>query len=260
MMNKFFGLVKIPFDPEVTSFLLHENMKQNKDLLSTLLYTKKTCLVTGKVGSGKNTLIKSFINDLDPMEFKVIKVAFSNPSERELYKNICTAAGIKPSFYGDDIKLQLLSCFDELIMQGKQIIIVVDEIQSCAIPLLQELRIFFDLKSQFSLIMAGLPGIHKTLSYTECLPLKQRISLFIEVKELSLAETAAYIDHHLKYAGVNRPLFDDHSIPAIYQFSNGIPRAIDQLCFQSMLVAYQKKVSIITEEIIKAAINILNYT
>jgi general secretion pathway protein A len=260
MMNKFFGFVKTPFGTELTSYLLHENMKKNKDLLSAVLYTNKMCLVTGKVGVGKTTLVKSFINDLDPMEFKVIKVAFSNPSDRELYKNICAAAGLRPSFYGDDIKLQMLSHFDELIMQGKQIIIVVDEIQTCTISLLQELRTFFDLKNQFSLIMVGLPGIHRTLSYTESLPLKQRISLFIEVKELSLAETAGYIDYHLKYAGINHPVFDEHCIPAIYQFSNGIPRAVDQLCFQSLLIAYQKKLSIINDEIVKEAINVLNYT
>jgi type II secretory pathway predicted ATPase ExeA len=91
------------------------------------------------------------------------------------------------------------------------------------------------------------------------LPLKQRISVFVNTSTLSLKETKEYVEFRLKEAGANASCFDEATFPLIYQYSEGVYRMIDQLCFQALTVAYINKSSIITTETIESAYKNLDY-
>lgn len=259
MMHKFFSLSQIPFTGEHRAFFETEALTLGKMKLQSTLYSHQLALVTGPVGSGKSTLIKAFINDLDPMEFRVVKVSLKDPSLRSLYKNIAANAGIKASIYGDDTKLLLLGFFEEMVSQGRHTLLILDECHTFSLEILDELKTFFDIGSGFSILLIGQPPIHKKLAHSMALPLKQRISVFVSTQELSLEKTRDYVDFHLKEAGAAAPVFDEMCFPLLHQLTGGVFRMINQTCFQALLQAYIKKQSIVTSHVLKEAFDALGY-
>jgi type II secretory pathway predicted ATPase ExeA len=259
MLCKHFGFKTVPFIPQQSNFFESESSKPSLLKLQTLKYVPQISLITGNIGSGKTCLVNSFVNSLDPMEFRVVSSRLRKPSVRGLFKNIASYAGIQHSIYGDDIKLQLLSYFDEIRNQGKFTIVVLDEVHTFSFDVLDQLKTFFDSNNNFSLILIAQPEISKKLRLHACLPLKQRISIFINLKALSLIETQNYVDFKLKSAGLSKPLFDESCFPKLFQYSEGIYRMIDQICFQAITEAFLTKTSIISDKIIEKAFNSLDY-
>ena len=258
MLHKHFGLNKIPFTPNPTVFQ-SETLSTALIKLQTTLFTPQIALVTGNIGSGKTILTNAFINNLDPAEIKLIMTPVAKPSPRSIFKNIAARAGLPPLMYGDDIKLQLISHFDEIRSQGKFVLVILDECHTFSVDVLDQLKTFFDSKRNFSLILVGQPQITKTLRLFALLPLKQRISVFVSTSTLSLKETKDYIEFRLKEAGSSTPVFDEATFPIIHQYSEGIYRMIDQLCFQALSIAYMGKSNIITAGTIESAYKSLDY-
>lgn len=259
MIHKHFSLSKIPFTPAPSSYYQSETLEVALIKLQTVLFSPQIALVSGNVGSGKTSITNAFINTLDPGEVKLIMTPLAKPSPRSIFKNIASKAGLSAPMYGDDIKLQLISHFDEIRAQGKTVLVVLDECHTFSVDVLDQLKTFFDSKRNFSLILTGLPQITKTLRLSALLPLKQRISVFVNTSTLSLNETKEYILFRLKEAGSTAPVFDEAAFPLIHQYSEGIYRMIDQLCFQALTNAYIGKSSIVTSSIVDTAYKSLDY-
>ncbi len=259
MLHKHFGLNKVPFAYNPSTFFESETLNAGLIKLQTTLFSSQIALITGKIGSGKTVLSRAFIDTLDPTEVKVITTPVANPSARSMFKNIAASAGLTPCWFEDDIKLQLINHFEEIRMQGKYVLVMLDECHTFSVEVLDQLKTFFDTKRNFSLILLGQPQITKMLRLSVLLPLKQRISVFINTSTLSLKETEDYVCFRLKEAGASSPVFDAAAFPVIHQYSEGVYRMIDQLCFQALTVAYVNKRSIITTETVETAYKNLDY-
>lgn len=259
MLHKHFELNKIPFAPNPSTFFESEALNMGLVKLQTTLFSPQIALITGKIGSGKTILTNAFMDTLDPTEIKAIMAPIANPSPRSIFKNIASRIGLHPHMYGDDIKLQLINHFEEIRSQGKSVLVVLDECHTFSVDVLDQLKTFFDTKRNFSLILLGQPQITKSLRLTALLPLKQRISVFINTSTLSLKETRDYVDFRLKEAGSSTSIFDEATFPMIHQHSEGIYRMIDQLCFQALTIAYMNKCNIITTETVESAYKNLDY-
>lgn len=259
MLHKHFELNKIPFASTPAAFFESETLSMGLIKLQTTLYSPQIALITGKIGSGKTILTNAFMNNLDPMEVKAITAPVANPSTRSIFKNIASAAGLRAHLYGDDTKLQLISHFEEIRTQGKSVLVILDECHTFSVDVLDQLKTFFDTKRNFSLILSGQPQVNKLLRLTALLPLKQRISVFINTSTLSLKETRDYVEFRLKEAGASVSIFDEATFPMIHQYSEGVYRMIDQLCFQALTIAYMNKYNIVSAETVKAAYKNLDY-
>lgn len=259
MLHKHFGLNKIPFTSNPSVFFESDTLISGLAKLQTTLFSPQIALVTGKIGSGKTSLNRAFVDTLDPTEVKVISTPVASPSSRSMFKNIAASAGLAPCWFGDDIKLQLINHFDEIKMQGKSVLVILDECHTFSIEVLDQLKTFFDTKRNFSLILLGQPQITKMLRLSALLPLKQRISVFVNTSALTLKETRDYVGFRLKEAGASASFFDEATFPLVYQYSEGVYRMIDQLCFQALTVAYINKSNIITTETIESAYKNLDY-
>lgn len=259
MLHKHFGLNKVPFTPNASAFFESDTLKTALVKLQTTLFAPQIALITGKIGSGKTVLNKAFIDTPDPTEIKVIVTPAAKPSPRSIFKNIATTVGLPPLMYGDDIKLQLINHFEEIRMQGKSVPVVLDECHTFSVDVLDQLKTFFDTKRNFSLILSGQLQITKMLRLSALLPLKQRISVFINTTALSLKETKDYVEFRMREAGASASVFDEATFPLIYQYSEGVYRMIDQLCFQALTVAYMNKSNIITAVTIESAYRNLDY-
>jgi len=223
--------------------------------VSSAFYSRQLVVVTGMPGSGKTSLLFYAVNELDPSSFRICHTELSNPNKKALYKTLAVKMGIQPVYNADDIKLQIINFFNEENEQGKFNCVIIDEGHTLSIPMIDELRSFYDEGANFSLILAGLPPLlSKTMKLSVNQPMKQRINTVVELEPMSPAQTVEYIKHQLDYARAKTPIFDDKCYPLIHSISFGIPRRINQLCYRAMIDACIGKKAIITIDDIKKLI------
>jgi len=247
-----FSLGNMPFLQRSKVPYENDNFTKNLSLISSAFFSRQLVVVTGMPGSGKSSLLFYAVNELDPSSFRICHIELSNPNKKALYKTLAIKMGITPAFNADDIKLQIINFFSEENEQGKFNCIIIDEAHTLSIPMIDELRSFYDEGANFSMILAGLPPLlSRTMNLSVNQPMKQRINLVIELEPMSLAQSMEYIKHQLDLARAKNPIFDDKSYPAIHSITFGIPRRINQLCYRAIIQAWLDKKSIITAEDIK---------
>ena len=247
-----FSLGNMPFLQRSKVPYENDNFTKNLSLISSAFFSRQLVVVTGMPGSGKSSLLFYAVNELDPSSFRICHIELSNPNKKALYKTLAIKMGITPAFNADDIKLQIINFFSEENEQGKFNCIIIDEAHTLSIPMIDELRSFYDEGANFSMILAGLPPLlSRTMNLSVNQPMKQRINLVIELEPMSLAQSMEYIKHQFDLARAKNPIFDDKSYPAIHSITFGIPRRINQLCYRAIIQAWLDKKSIITAEDIK---------
>jgi type II secretory pathway predicted ATPase ExeA len=256
-----FKLSKIPFLKKSNIPFDYEAFQENLSFLSTVFYSRQVAVISGPPGSGKTSLIYYALNELDPAEFRVTALELSSPSKGAFYKTLATKMGLEAAFRADDIKLQIINFFNEENAQGKFNCVIVDEAHSLSIPMIDELRSFYDEGKNFSLILSGLPAlINRKLNLSLTIPMKQRVSLFLECSGFSLNELKNYVQHQLEEANVKNPIIDEKCYPLLHSETSGIARKINQACYGALLEGYKQKKSIINEDILKKVLDRISYT
>lgn len=247
-----FSLCNIPFLQRTKLPFESESYTKNLLLLSSVFYSRQLAVVTGVPGTGKSSLLFYAVNELDPSSFRICHIELSNPNKKALYKALAVKLGLSPAYIADDIKLQIINFFSEENEQGKFNCVIIDEAHTLSIPMIDELRSFYDEGSNFSLILSGLPPLlSRTLNLAVNQPMKQRINLNIELEPLSLVQSMEYVKHQLDIAKARNPVFDDSCYPVIHSISSGIPRRINQLSYRALLQSYVEKKTIVTADFIK---------
>lgn len=248
-----FGMGNVPFIQRSKIPFESDAFIRNMTMLSPAFFSRQMVIVSAMPGAGKTSLLFYTVNELDPSSFRVCHIELSNPNKKALYKALAIKMGIAPAYNADDIKLQIINFFSEENEQGKFNCVIIDEGHTLSIPMIDELRSFYDEGSNFSLILAGLPSLlSRTMSLSVNQPMKQRVNMVIELEPMSPAESMDYIKHQLGLARAKNPVFDDKCFPVIHTITYGIPRRINQLCYGSMLKAWLDKKPIITADDIKA--------
>ena len=258
---KHFKLKKIPF-LEKNKMPFQSNLfEENLMFLSTVFNSRQIAVITGSSGSGKSSLIFYAINELDPAEYRVVHLELSKPNKKALYKSLAVKMGLKPAFLADDIKLQIINFFHEENAQGKFNCVIIDEAHSLSIELIDELRSFYDEGANFSLILAGLPQLlNRNLNLSMTIPMKQRVSLFLECSGLSLSDTKDYVNYQLDDAGMQNDIIDENCFPLLHSMTSGIPRKINQARYGALLECFKTKKSIISEDVFKKVNEKISYT
>ncbi len=245
---EYYSLKSIPFLQRSKTPYESTNLEKHLPILSTAFYSRQFVTLTGGAGTGKTSLILYALNQLEPSEFRVCHVELSNPNKKALYKSLAVKMGLTPPYNADDIKLQLIHFFSEENEQGKFNCAIIDEAHTLSVPMIDELRSFYDEGANFSLILAGLPPLlSRTLSLSVNEPMKQRINFSIELDAFTPVETMNYIKHQMNLSKGQNPVFDDKCYPAIHSITSGIPRRINQLCYRLLIHGYTVKKVLITE-------------
>jgi len=251
-----FKLDDIPFLKRTKKPFEYERFQKNLTMLSTVFYSRQIAVVSGPPGSGKSSLIFYSLNDLDPAEFRVVNCQLSNPSKGALYKMLATKMGLEPAFRADDVKLQIINYFDEENAQGKFNCVIIDEAHSFSVEIINELRSFYEEGNNFSLILAGLPAlINRKLNLSQTIPMRQRVSIFLECSGLTLNELKKYVKYNFQQANAQNPIMDEKCFPLLHSETSGIARKINQACYGALLESYQQEKSVITEDILETVFN-----
>jgi general secretion pathway protein A len=246
MYTSFFGFTCKPFqlspDPE---FLFMS--RGHKRALTFLNYGMADnagfILVTGEIGVGKTTILRSMIKKI-PQDVKLARINNTKVTSDQLISMINEEYGIDTK--GDDKTRMLSKLTDFLISQyaaGGRSMIIIDEAQNLSPDLLEEIRLLSNLETDKSkllqIILVGQPELDVTLSSPGLEQLRQRIAINTHINPLSLEETEAYIRHRLKIAGNEEGVtFQPGVVETIYDFSKGVPRLINMICDFTLLAAF----------------------
>jgi type II secretory pathway predicted ATPase ExeA len=248
-----FSLGSMPFIQRTKTPFENDSYSRNLVLLSPAFFSRQLVVVTGMPGTGKSSLLFYAVNELEPSSFRICHIELSNPNKKALYKALAVKMGLTPAYNADDVKLQIINFFSEENEQGKFNCVIIDEAHTLSIPMIDELRSFYDEGANFSLILSGLPPLlSRTMSLSVNQPMKQRINLTIELEAMTLAQSMDYVKHQLDVSRARNPAFDDSCFPVIHSITSGIPRRINQLCYRALIQSYIDKKTIITGDYIKA--------
>jgi MSHA biogenesis protein MshM len=109
-----------------------------------------------------------------------------------------------------------------------------------------------DSKNRITFVLVGQPELREKLSYALFASIRQRIKLNIALKGLSLEETCAYIDHHLKICGRPHSIFSDNAKGEIFKRSEGVARVINRICFKALIIGAIEKLDVIDSKDVPA--------
>ncbi len=217
-------------------------------------------LLTGEIGSGKTTIIRNLIKNLDGA-VKLSKINNTKLSSEQLLSMINEDFGLDVE---GKSKRRLLSDLNEFLIQQYaekfQPVLLIDEAQNLSPDLLEEIRLLSNLETDkaklLQIILVGQPELKKTLMLPGMMQLRQRISINYHIVPLSIEETAGYIKHRLTVAGNPDAIrFHDDMPELIYRFSRGIPRLINILCDFALLIAYSEDKKEVTADIVREVVN-----
>jgi general secretion pathway protein A len=200
-------------------------------------------VITGEVGTGKTTLCRIFLEQVDN---NVETAYIFNPKldSVQLLSAICNEFGLRTGFTTVKQLLDVINGY--LIMKhqaGRKVILLIDEAQNLSIENLEMVRMLSNLETTrdklLQIILVGQPELGDKLDSYEMRQLAQRISLSAHLLPLGLEETIGYINHRVNVAAQRQqPLFTRSACRQIFRFSGGIPRLINIACDRSLLTAF----------------------
>jgi general secretion pathway protein A len=253
MYNQFFGFTKKPFslapDPDFL-FLSPKHKKAWTVLQYGLLTQAGFTVITGEIGAGKTTLIRKALGQLEA-DCVVGLITNTHSEFGDLLTWVLNAFSISDKASDKAGRYQIFVDFlNQQHQKQNKVILIVDEAQNMDLQTLEELRLLSNVNvgqhSLLQLVLAGQPELVDKLNSPELVQFAQRVSIEYHILSLSEVETEQYIHHRLTVAGANYAIFDEDVCLAVYLFSGGIPRLINNICDLSLVYAFGDGEKIVT--------------
>ena len=266
MYKNFFSFRERPFKlvPNPAYLFLS---KSHEEVLAHLAYAviqgDGFVEITGEVGTGKTTLCRAFLENLDN-NTKAAYIFNPNLNSIQLLKAINDEFGISSD--ADNTK-DLIDTLNSFLIakkaQGKNVILVIDEAQNLTTEVLEQLRLLSNLETVrdklLQIILVGQPELGEKLGSHALRQLGQRITLRCQLVPLSYKEVRGYIQHRINVASRKPGIqFNRTAYRAICQYSRGIPRLINIICDRALLTAFVLDQQIITGKITISSIRELS--
>lgn len=262
MYENYFGFKEKPFklvpNPDYL-FLSKSHEEAQAHLNYALSQGDGFVEITGEVGTGKTTLCRAFLENLDD---DVIAAYIFNPKlgPRQLIKTINDELGID---YKTGNARDLTDTLNNFLMRQKilrnKVILLIDEAQNLSKNVLEQLRLLSNLETRkeklLQIILVGQPELSDILDSHELRQLGQRITLRYHLRPLTPKESVEYIQYRIDIASQKSGLkFDHAAYRLIYKYSRGIPRVINITCDRVLLTAFGLSKQRITGKIARDSI------
>ena len=255
MYTQFFGLQVKPFNLTPNPQFLYLS-KTHREVYAHLLYGVQNRVgfieVTGEVGTGKTTVLRTFLGELDPEEYRVALIFNPRLTVIELLRSINREFGLQGQ---EETLSQLLDDLNQFLLEenhaGRIPVLVIDEAQNLSGDVLEQIRLLSNLETEteklIQIVLAGQPELTQVLSRPELRQLNQRVAVRYRLTPLAPLDCREYICHRLKVAG--RPdaeLFSPAATRRVHRLTGGVPRLINLLCDRALLIGYANGIGRLT--------------
>ena len=216
-------------------------------------------VVTGDIGAGKSSAMRYLAAQLDPHRHPFCYLADSPLTPYDFYQTVLDAWGVAAPFHRPQARRQFVTRMTDLYHHQHQApILIIDEAQSLPGVMVQELRYVLntgmDALTPFTGILVGQPDLRATLRLKIFDAIHQRIGLRFHLTGLTEADTAAYVAHQCRQAGVERALFTPSALTVLAVQSRGLPRVINHLATIALWDAESQRADIVDESHVQHAV------
>ncbi len=262
MYTKFFGLNEKPFSitPDPRYLYLSERYA---DALAHLIYGVSESggfvQLTGEVGTGKTTLVRSLLERL-PEQADVALVLNPQLSTLEFLQAICEE--LRAPLPSDPSSAKaLVDVLNQHLLhahaRGRRTVLIVDEAQNLSTDVLEQVRLLTNLETAkqklLQIILIGQPELRDVLDRNDMRQLAQRITGRYHLQPLSREEADEYLRHRLKVAGAVSDVFTPAAIREVHRCSRGIPRIVNVICDRALLAAYSRETHTVDGRLVRYA-------
>jgi general secretion pathway protein A len=262
-----FKLKELPFrlspDPQFL-YLSKQHARAKAYMESTIWFTDGFVVITGEIGSGKTTLIESFLKEIQS-DVVIAQINQTQVSAVDFLQAVLVQFGFSPFKMK---KAELIATLNNFLIEqyaaGRKVLLIVDEAQNLSMRVLEEIRLLSGVETTkekvLRIILAGQPELNEKLDAPELIQLTQRIRLRFHLTTLSAQEMRAYIQHRLEVAGAgDRQIFTEDCFAEIYKYTGGVPRLVNTLCDTALMSAFTSDRDVVTLVDIHQAIEELRW-
>ena len=273
MYEKYYGFTEKPFSLTPDPKFLYKSQSHAGafELLQYAIRRREGfVVVTGDIGTGKTTLCRAVLEQIDRNTFTALVL---NPflSEEDLLKRILLDFGVvsreevKAGRLTHVTKQELIDVLQDfllgLIPLKASAVLIIDEAQNLPHAVLEQIRILSNLETDkeklLQIILVGQLNLQTLLESPDLRQLDQRVSIRYELKPLDAEGVAAYVAHRLSIAGGSGVAFTAKALSKVHRFTGGIPRLINLLCDRALVAGFSAETDRITPQMItKAASNL----
>jgi len=269
-----YGLKEKPFSLSADPRFLYRSPAHApafEELLTGIRRREGLIVLTGEIGTGKTTLIRSVLQHLDRRTFTAF-VPDPFVSREDLLKMLLVDFGVvsladlkRGSLAGasrPDLSYPLYEFLDSLVPLQAFAVMIIDEAQNLPLGLLEEIRILSELEQREKLlqvVLVGQPELKDHLKMPQMRQVDQRVSVRCELTPLGLTDVGKYVRHRLDVAseGGSHVQFSDSAIATLFKASGGVPRLINLICDRSLQRGFKSRAMLIESSLILEAVTSL---
>ncbi len=256
----FYGLSEQPFDvtPDPAYLYFSPMHREALNSLSKGIENLRGFMaLVAEPGMGKTTLLNRLMEDLRDTA-RTVLLFQTQCNSRELLRYLLSELGIESEAM-DAVSMH--RALNEILFQemlnGRRFVLIIDEAQNLDATTLETIRLLSDFETSHAkliqIVLAGQPQLVETLLRPELSQLRQRIAILTNLEPLCASETAQYIEHRLRAAGASgRTIFTPEALALLAERSHGIPRSINNLCFNALQLGYSRECETIDAEIVRS--------
>jgi general secretion pathway protein A len=260
MYEPHFGLSAPPFQlaPDPGFYFDSQGHRAMLRVLRETLFAPRGHLVlSGEIGAGKTLVASALLAELKPSRFVVARLVSTQLDADDLLRAVVGALALESSAVQDaPAALEKIGTeLARIAADGRRLVLLIDEAQNLsddAFVRLGELdALSANSEGALVVLLIGQPELRQRLAQPSLASFARRIAVECHLRPLSPLECGAYIAHRLERVGwTGRPRFDAGAIDAIFRFTEGIPRRINQLCNRLMLAAFLNDQEFVDESLV----------
>jgi general secretion pathway protein A len=263
MYLKFFGLLEKPFNATPDPRFLYMS-PGHREALAQLYYgtqeRKGFIVLTGRVGTGKTTLLHALRQRLDG-NTAVSFIFNSTLPFDDMLEYALADLGIAKR---EESRAQRIMAFNNFLIEraGQNTVLIIDEAQNLSAETMEQVRLLSNFETTttklLQILLVGQPELKAKLDLPELRQLKQRIGLRCQIPPLTVEEARQYIRNRLRIAGSrDLGIFTDSAIERMTEYSGGIPRLLNILADHCLLFAYADQTRRVERSSVNTAIEYL---
>jgi len=264
MVVDYYGLREQPFGVTPDPHYLYLT-PTHREALASLAYGVQSgrgfMSIIAQPGMGKTTILYELLSQLRASA-RTVFLFQTLCTPRDLLRGLLRDLGVTDC--GDDV-VDMHARLNDLLLaearQGRRTILVIDEAQNLEDSALELVRMLSNFETTshklMQIVLGGQTQLEEKLASPHLLQLRQRISMFARLTPLSGGQTETYISHRLRVAGLRSktPLFTPGALAMIAKYSQGVPRNINNICFNALSLGWVRKQKTIGEDVIRESVN-----